>query len=320
MGLEEEFELEHDHNGSSRSGGVVGSGSFSERQPGQGRHVHRRLGAVVRLHRQLRPDRRVPGRRVGHLLEPDAAHARRLQAQPGAAGNTPSPTSRRAAPMPTDNGLTYTFQLKRRQVRPAGQPRGHLEGRRLRDGPARQPEGRRPVLLLLHGDQGLGRRTPTARRRSISGIETPERHDDRLPPDQADRRLPPPHVDARDGPIPEEVTKCFEGQPGEYGRDLVSTGPLHDPGHRPGRHASCSALKPMSGFDGANGNTSSSSATRTTTRRPTRTGRTTSTTFKFLVELERRRHLQQGRGRAARPRRARASRRSGPRSTRRTRP
>ena len=27
------------------------------------------------------------------------------------------------------------------------------------------------------------------------------------------------------GPIPQEVAKCFEGQPGKYGLDLISSGP-----------------------------------------------------------------------------------------------
>ncbi len=76
----------------------------------------------------------------------------------GAAGNELSATSPPACPA-EDRGLTYTYTLQeRREVRPAGEPRGHVEGCRLRDEPARQPEGRWPVLLLLHRDQGLGRR------------------------------------------------------------------------------------------------------------------------------------------------------------------
>ncbi len=54
-------------------------------------------------------------------------------------------------------------------------------------------------------------------------------------------------------PIPEEVAKCFEGKPGDYGRDVVSTGPYMIQG-ADGSSQSCSAIKPISGYDGANGN------------------------------------------------------------------
>ena len=36
--------------------------------------------------------------------------------------------------------------------------------------------------------------------------------------------------------MPAEVTKCFEGQPGKYGRDLISTAGYMYKGDRPGRH------------------------------------------------------------------------------------
>ena len=55
-------------------------------------------------------------------------------------------------------------------------------------------------------------------------------------------------------PIPVEVAKCFEGKPGDYGRDVVSSGPYMIQGADKVSDASCSALKPMSGYDGANGN------------------------------------------------------------------
>jgi len=54
-------------------------------------------------------------------------------------------------------------------------------------------------------------------------------------------------------PIPEEVAKCFEGKPGNYGRDVVSSGPYMLQGADKVKMSPCSALKPMSGYDGANG-------------------------------------------------------------------
>ncbi len=54
------------------------------------------------------------------------------------------------------------------------------------------------------------------------------------------------------GPIPQEVGSCFEGKAGDYGRDLVSSGPYMLQGSDTVK-LPCSALKPMSGYDGANG-------------------------------------------------------------------
>ena len=54
-------------------------------------------------------------------------------------------------------------------------------------------------------------------------------------------------------PIPKEVGDCFEGKPGDYGRNVISSGPYMIKGSD-GTFSSCSALKPFSGYDGANGN------------------------------------------------------------------
>ena len=53
-------------------------------------------------------------------------------------------------------------------------------------------------------------------------------------------------------PIPSEVGKCFEGKPGNYGRDVVSSGPYMLEGSDQVK-LPCASLKPMSGYDGANG-------------------------------------------------------------------
>ncbi len=55
-------------------------------------------------------------------------------------------------------------------------------------------------------------------------------------------------------PIPEEVAKCFEGKPGDYGRDVVSSGPYMLQGADKVNDKTCAGLKSMSGYDGANGN------------------------------------------------------------------
>ena len=49
--------------------------------------------------------------------------------------------------------------------------------------------------------------------------------------------------------MPYEVTKCFEGKPGRYGRDIISTAGYMFAG-MPTSDATCADLKPASGFDG----------------------------------------------------------------------
>jgi peptide/nickel transport system substrate-binding protein len=51
-------------------------------------------------------------------------------------------------------------------------------------------------------------------------------------------------------PMPAEVTKCFEGQPGKYGQNLVSTAGYMIAGSDKVDVSSCAAIKPASGYDG----------------------------------------------------------------------
>ncbi len=51
-------------------------------------------------------------------------------------------------------------------------------------------------------------------------------------------------------PMPAEVMKCFEGQPGKYGQDLVSTAGYMIAGMDKVDVSSCDAIKPASGYDG----------------------------------------------------------------------
>ena len=51
-------------------------------------------------------------------------------------------------------------------------------------------------------------------------------------------------------PMPAEVTKCFEGQAGKYGQDLVSTAGYMIAGMDKVDISSCAAIQPASGYDG----------------------------------------------------------------------
>jgi len=53
---------------------------------------------------------------------------------------------------------------------------------------------------------------------------------------------------AATSPVPEEVGKCFT-KAGDYGRDVISSGPYMVQGSDQLDVSSCSAIKPMSGFD-----------------------------------------------------------------------
>src|SRR5262249_33829726 len=55
------------------------------------------------------------------------------------------------------------------------------------------------------------------------------------------------------GPVPAEVTKCFEGQANKYGQDLISTAGYMIQGIDKVDTSSCSSIKPASGYDGATG-------------------------------------------------------------------
>jgi peptide/nickel transport system substrate-binding protein len=86
------------------------------------------------------------------------------------------------------------------------------------------------------------------RAKTISGIETP---DDKTivfhltkPTGDFLFRMGMPAT----GPIPEEVARCFAGKPGQYGSDLVSSGPYMIEGADAVHASSCSTVKPMSGF------------------------------------------------------------------------
>ena len=94
-------------------------------------------------------------------------------------------------PRAVADGLTYTFTLKDgHQVRPAGQPRDHVEGHRLRDRADRHAERRRPVRELLLGRSRASTSSARARPRRSPGIADARRQDDHLHAHQAAGRLP----------------------------------------------------------------------------------------------------------------------------------
>jgi len=171
---------------------------------------------------------------------------------PGAAGNKLIGDLATSVPTPTDGGLTYTYHLRPN----------------LKFGP---PVNRvitsKDVAYALNrlaspkdgGEYGFyytvikgWSDVTSGKAKTVSGISTP--NDTTLvvhltqPTGDFNYRMSMPAT----APIPPEVGACFEGKPGDYGRNVISSGPYVIQGAT-GQFTSCSALKPFSGYAGANG-------------------------------------------------------------------
>jgi peptide/nickel transport system substrate-binding protein len=171
----------------------------------------------------------------------------------GLAGTKIVPQLATSVPNPTNNGLTYTFHL-RPNVK-YGPPLNRAVTshdvayafQRLNDG-ALLPAYGYYYNGLIKGMTGKAKDPSTP----VSGISTPN------------ARTIVFHLTHRQGdflelvslpaaaPVPPEVGKCFT-KPATYGRDLISTGPYMIEGAQSVDVSSCSAIKPMSGFDPTKG-------------------------------------------------------------------
>jgi peptide/nickel transport system substrate-binding protein len=152
-------------------------------------------------------------------------------------------------PEPTDGGLTYTFHLKPgikfgpplSRAITSGDIVYSMERIANKDVVAQYGFYYTPVIEGMR-DFAAGKAD------SISGIDTP---DDATivfhltePTGDFLYRMAMPAT----GPIPEEVGKCFD-QAGQYGRNVVSSGPYMIEGSEDMRVSPCGAIEPLSGFD-----------------------------------------------------------------------
>jgi peptide/nickel transport system substrate-binding protein len=174
--------------------------------------------------------------------------------QPGAAGNELIGDLATSVPKPTDNGLTYTYHLRsgvkfgppvNRAVTSKDVAYALTRLANPKDG------GQYPFYYtVIKGWNEFA----TGKAKSISGISTPNNSTLVIHLTQKtgdfNLRMSMPAT----APIPQEVGKCFEGKPGDYGRDVISSGPYMLQGAPAVNISSCAAIKPMSGYDGANGN------------------------------------------------------------------
>jgi peptide/nickel transport system substrate-binding protein len=167
----------------------------------------------------------------------------------GPAGNKVVPDLAATVPTPTGGGKTYTFHLKRVKFAP----------------PVTRVVTSKDIVYALErlaspkdGGEYAFYFTPivgwdayaAGKAKSITGISTPD--DSTIvfhlvrPTGDFLYRLALPAA----GPIPREVASCFAGQPGRYGRDIVSTGPYMIEGADHVDASSCARVRPMSGYDG----------------------------------------------------------------------
>ncbi len=196
----------------------------------------------------------------------------------GPAGNVLVPDIATAVPKPTNGGKTYTFHLKQgvKFGPPVDRPVTSKDVLYAMERIAHPKDGAEYGFYYtpIVGFAAYG----AGKAKTIAGIKTPN-------PSTIVFNLTKPVGDflyrmamPATGPIPVEVAKCFEGQAGRYGKDVVSTGPYMISGADKVDGSSCAKLQPMSGFDGIS-KISPSSATPSTTRGQTlrRRGRTSPT-------------------------------------------
>jgi len=168
----------------------------------------------------------------------------------GAAGNVVVPDLATALPKPTNGGKTYTFHLK------SGIKYGPPVNREITSKDVAyalnrmaNPKNGAQYAFYFDGTIAGWHDVATGKKKSVSGIKTPNAKTivvnlTRPTGDFLQRMSLPATF-----PIPPEVGKCFEGKPGGYGRDLISSGPYMIEGSDSADASSCAKLKPFSGFD-----------------------------------------------------------------------
>src|SRR4051794_7814912 len=173
--------------------------------------------------------------------------------QPGAAGNQLIGDLAQAVPQPTDNGLTYTYKLRTgvKFAPPVNRAVTSKDVAYAMNRLANPKDGGQYSFYytVIKGWDDVA----NGKAKTVSGISTPDNQTIVFhltkPTDDFNLRMSMPAT----APIPQEVGSCFEGKPGDYGRNVISSGPYMIQGSA-GTFSSCSAPKPFSGFDGANGN------------------------------------------------------------------
>jgi peptide/nickel transport system substrate-binding protein len=166
----------------------------------------------------------------------------------GTAGNTLVPDLATTVAKPTNGGLRYTFKLKSgiRFGPPVSREITSADVKYALERAARPKNGAQYgfYYAVIKGWDAYA----AGKTKSMAGIKTPDKKTIvftlTAPTGDFPYRLAMPAA----GPIPQEVAKCFEGQAGKYGLDLVASGPYMIEGSDSLDASSCSKLKPVSGL------------------------------------------------------------------------
>ncbi|HET8607271.1 MAG TPA: ABC transporter substrate-binding protein [Gaiellaceae bacterium] len=176
----------------------------------------------------------------------------------GAAGNKLVPDLAKSIPHPTHGGTVYTFHLKNgvKFSPPVNRAVTSHDILYAMERLAKPAYGGEYAFYYDETQSGAIKgwhAYATGKAKSIAGIKTPDKSTIvfTLTKPEGDflYRLAMPAT----GPIPGEIAKCFKGsKANSYGRDLISSGPYMIQGaDQVGK--TCATIKPMSGYDGANG-------------------------------------------------------------------
>jgi peptide/nickel transport system substrate-binding protein len=167
----------------------------------------------------------------------------------GALGNEVVPDLATSLPKPTDRGTTYTFHLKRgiRFSPPVNRAVTSKDVLYALERIARPKDGAQYGFYygVIRGFDAYSK----GKAQKIAGIETPNAstiafHLTRPTGDFLQRMSMPATA-----PLPEEVARCFDGQPGKYAQDLISTAGYMLQGIDRVDVTSCKAIRPASGYD-----------------------------------------------------------------------
>jgi peptide/nickel transport system substrate-binding protein len=167
---------------------------------------------------------------------------------PGAAGNKLVPDLATTVPKPTNNGRTYTFKLKNgvRFAPPVDRAVTSLDVKYALQRLANPKNGGQYAFYytdIVGWERG-------ANGGNIPGIRTPNKNTLVIHLKKARGDFLYAMSMPATAPLPVEVGKCFNGKAGQYGRNVVSTGPYMIDGSDDVDISSCANLKPTSGFDG----------------------------------------------------------------------
>jgi len=169
----------------------------------------------------------------------------------GPAGAKVVPDLATSVPKPTNGGKRYTFKLKSgiKFGPPVNREITSKDVRYAIERMARPKNGAQYAFWLSPVIKGWDAYSK-GKTKSLSGIKTPSAKtivfDLTAPTGDFLLRLGMPAT----FPMPEEVAKCFEGKPGEYGRYVIASGPYMIEGSDDLDISSCKSLKPISGFNG----------------------------------------------------------------------